>query len=40
MGWLIGGAMLVCCIGIPLLIRFVRKRRAHAMTESKADKPP
>ncbi len=37
MGWLIGGALLVCCIGIPLLIRFVQKRRAQARTAGKPE---
>lgn len=40
MGWLIGGALLVCCLGIPLLIHFVRKRRAHVMTAGKAEEVP
>jgi hypothetical protein len=30
MGWLIGGAMLICCIGVPMLVLAVRKRRTNS----------
>jgi hypothetical protein len=30
MGWLIGGAMLICCIAVPLVVRAVRKRGTNS----------
>ncbi|MDZ7804153.1 hypothetical protein [Thiohalophilus sp.] len=33
MGWIIGGGLLVCCIAVPLLIRFMKQRRARLLPE-------
>lgn len=33
MGWLIGGGVLLCCLAIPLVIRFVKQRRAKLSAE-------
>lgn len=27
MGWIIGSAILICCLAVPLLIRMVQRRR-------------
>ena len=33
MGWLIGAVILVCCIGVPLVLLW-RKRRAQSSSQS------
>lgn len=37
MGWLIGGLVLLCCVGLPLLLLW-RKRRAEA--RAPGEEPP
>lgn len=40
MGWLIGGALLICCVGVPLIFVAIQRRRKRVGSPEGANHPP